>query len=226
MSTAASAASRARGCDVVTDSVRDHVFSSRLSEEGLYKSLLHQESGLEVSPQVTDREIGDLVISTTFDLSKMTARDFGSFSIDQQCLYQFSQLLSQEARKIPLIGDADQRLVRAKDAAEQIISMWEDRRRSWGSYLKGLFKVDSLEPAKDMATDMLRFAFAGGVAGATMTGTLLGAVPGMAVGLVVHGAESWREAGAQEREAPTYFLSKIAQHGGIVTASLGSEGRP
>lgn len=226
MSTAARSASSARGCDIVTDSIRDHVFTSNLTEEQLYKSLLHNESGTERGLEVTDREIGDLVISTTFDLSKMSAHDFASLSQDQESLYQFSQLLSQEASKIPLIADANQRLVRAKNAAEQIVSMWETRRRSWGSYLKGLFKLESLDEAKGMATDMLQFAFTGGAAGASMTGTLLGAVPGMAVGLVVRSAKSWSDAAAKERDAPTHFLSKIAQHGGIVSAAAGSRQRP
>lgn len=219
MSTAAFAASKERGCHVLTDDNETHLISSRLDEDQLYDAILHDAGVFKRAEKVTGEQIGELVISTTFDLSRLTAADFAALSRNLDALYEFSALLSDEAQKIPEIGDAKTRDARAKEAATRIIDSWEDRRRTWGGFMKNLFKLDSLEEAKGMATDALQFGIVGGAAGTSLTGTLLGAVPGLAVGMVLHKAKAWKDAGSEGRRSPTHFLTKVSEHGGIITAS-------
>jgi len=219
MSTAASSAANDRGCAVVTDNADTHVLASQLSEAELYQAILFDDARLKPTEAVSGQEIGELVISMTFDLTEVTPSDFAALSKDREGLQSFSELLAEEAKRIPRIADKTARDARVRAAAERIIDDWENRKRSFGPYLKSLFRLDSLDEAKGMATDALQYGFFGGAAGATLGGTILGAVPGLAIGLIAHGANSWRDAGLEETQSATHFLTKVSKHGGLITAS-------
>ena len=52
-----------------------------------------------------------------------------------------------------------------------------------------------------------------------VTVLLLGAAPGLAVGLVLYGVKTWGELGKEEEDAPTRFLSRVAERGGVLAAA-------
>jgi hypothetical protein len=229
MSTAAMAAARDRGCDVLTDTQQNHLVAATRDEDAIYAMLLGRIDGDATERRIESRELGDLVVATTLDLSALTAEDFAALSREREALFDFRQLLARCAAKIPAVGDQEARRARAKEAAEQIISEWEATRRTWGQFVKRAFRLDATAEAKDAATDLLKLlvpTLSGAGAGAATIGgftaaggILLGAVPGLAVGLVYYGIETWRDLGAEELGAPTRFLSKVARHGGALAAA-------
>jgi hypothetical protein len=124
------------------------------------------------------------------------------------------------------------REMHAREAAECIVEQWEDKRRTWGHFLTKLFRLEAAGEAKSAATDLLKLAMpsaagagaglvASGAAGAALSAgpILLGAAPGLAVGLVYYGFKTWNDLGAEEKGAPTRFLSAVAKMGGVLAAA-------
>ena len=248
MSTAAVAAARDVGCDVLTDTPRDHQVVATRDEETIYDTLLGRiDDTAERRPTV--HELGDLVVATTFDLSNMQASDFAALSREREGLVDFRKLLAERAAQIPVVGNQAKRRAFAKEAAEEIVAQWEDKRRNWGRFLKRTLRLEAAEEAKDAATSMLETSmpFILGAAGSTATsalvapaaagtaaagglataagGVLLAAAPGLAVGFVFYGAKIWRDLGVEEKSAPTRFLSSVVANGGVLAAACATARR-
>jgi hypothetical protein len=218
MSTAAVAAARDRGCDILTDTRRNHLAAATDDEESIYNSLLGRTKGQDEVRETEAHEVGDLVMATTFDLSGLKPADFAALSREREALFDFKALLAQRACRIPPMADERKRLAVAREAADDIISEWEKTRRSWGKFLKRAFRLEAADEAKDVATNLLIEVGLG--TGLVATGTvLLGAAPGLAIGLSLYGAKTWRDLGVEERTAPTHFLSLVASQGGVLSAA-------
>lgn len=249
MSTAAAAAARGKGLDILTDTDRNHLITSTRNEDVIYNTLLGssgEEAVGDDERRPTGQRIGDLVIATNFDLSVLTSDDFVALSKERDALFDFRKLLAERSMRIPVMGDPDERDRRAKESASIIFDEWENKRKTWGRFLKRVFRVEAAGEAKGAATDLLKVfvptaagagatattgaAGAGGAAaaGGTAVGagtfaaigsTFLGAVPGLAVGLIWYGVTTWRKLGEEEEGAPTRFLSRVVDKGGVLSSS-------
>lgn len=233
MSTAAATAACEKGCDVLTPSQRNHIVTASRDEDVIYATLLGKSGAGAVERKPDIVEIGNLVVATTLDLSQLTAANYAALSQDTGALFDLRQLLADRAAIIPAMSDPIEREKRAREAAEQIVEQWEKKRRRFKGFLRKLFRVDAAEPAKDAATDLLKLALpttaAAGGAGATaaaaaggltvLGGAALAAAPGLAVGFVLYGWNTWSDLRKEEADAPTRFLSRVAELGGVLAAA-------
>lgn len=223
MSIAAVAAARHKGCDILTDTKRNHLAAASDDEEAIYDKLLGRMSNESKVRETEAREVGDLVIATTFDLSGLKPADFGALSREREALFDFKVLLAQRAGRIPPMADDTTRLAIAREAAEDILTEWESKRRTWGKFMRRALRLEAADEAKDVATNLLTAVgvpmAAAGTSLASTGSVLLGAVPGLAVGFSLYGAKVWRDLGVEERTAPTRFLSLVESHGGVLSAA-------
>ena len=248
MSTAAAAAARGKGFDILTDIDRNHLITSTRNEDVIYNALLgrsEEETVGDDRRRPTGQQIGDLVIATSFDLSDLTSDDFVALSKERDALFDFRKLLAERSMRIPVMGDPAERDRRAKEAAGIIFDEWENKRTTWGRFLRRVFRVEAAGEAKDAATDLLKVfvptaagagatattgaagaggALSGGAAAgagtfSAMGSTFLGAVPGLAVGLTWYGVTTWQTLKEEEEGAPTRFLSRVVDKGGVLSSS-------
>jgi len=224
MSTAAADAATRKGCDVLTHEEGAHLVTSTRDEDVIYATLL-ERPGTDGARKPHALGIGNVVVATTFDLSKLKPADFAVLSKERGALFDLRKLLAERAAQIPAMSDADTRMKHVCDAAGEIVAEWEKKRMGWGNYLKRLFRVEAAEPAKEAATGLLGLAFGAGGGGAAAgagaaAGTVaLAAAPGLAVGFALYGVQTWRTQAAEAEAAPTRFLSRIAKHGGVLAAA-------
>ena len=72
--------------------------SATRDEDAVYATLLGRIDDETKERRPEGREIGDLIIATNFDLSKLTAKDFAALSRERDELCDFRKLLAERAK--------------------------------------------------------------------------------------------------------------------------------
>ncbi|HEV3332334.1 MAG TPA: hypothetical protein VG096_15195 [Bryobacteraceae bacterium] len=217
MSMLALPVARQHGLHIVTPSHRAHMALLASKEDQVFEQLLeapsHDEVG-EDGESVSAEELSQLLLTTTFDLTSLKPTDIRDVLINgEKELRDFHDALGSFAQRIPSGLGAEERKRRMKKEASAILERWHE-----GAGKLPQLKESLTDAAFEKAPEKLVDAALKGAevaAGATLFGTVIGAVPGIILSIVVTaGARMFRK-----KDTPLRFLNRVDK---IVDKRIGS----
>jgi hypothetical protein len=212
MSTIAIAIANDKGLDIVTSSDEVHHKVIANNDNEVFEELIGGESK-RVQPSSSDTvdDIAEVVMSTTFDLSKLTAEDIGNLVRDGKDLRRFKNALMPIAQTIPHIQDAGERNRRLCHAANEVVEEWKKYRKTLPR-----FALDALSDATEVKFPEIASSL---IAGAS--GLRLGVGAGLAISLLTYsGVKIWRKY-RENSASPYQYLSRIQESGATLTLPPG-----
>lgn len=200
--------------DIVTPSGTIHHALATLDEEQLLNNLLRRGRKSTLPPQVDKNaeladEVLELVLTTRFDVSGLTADNVAELIKEGKDLSQFKQALVPIVASIPDIRDPKERRESLETAANEVVKKWEEYRKSLPYYA-----AQALAQAVTFKNpDIVLGALSGAPGVAAATGVLLAAGIGLGIGLMtLTGMSIWR--GYKEKaNSPFRFLTRIHDAG-------------
>jgi len=211
MSLVAMAIAQEKQLDIVTSSGRVHRALAHFDEEALLASLF-DDTAAGTKPQTSGAEMADelcqVVMLTTFDVSKLSAQDIANLQKDGQDIRRFKSEILKIASTIPDISDAGERDKRLKQAAGEVVSQWEKYRRSLPRFAMDALVQSTKWKPPEIVTVLL--------AGATSS-FVLASGAGVLIGLGIYaGFSIWR--GYKEKTSSPYqYLTQIQSAGAAVS---------
>lgn len=207
MSTLALAVEKNEGLHIVTPSVLAYNTLLANREDQVFNTLLEipAKRKKEDLGKTVD-ELTHVVITTGFDLRRLKPDDIKNLLNDGCDLQRFRSAAASFAKLIlPKMGKK-QRRRRVQEQADAILEQWQDYRRLLPSSIRRSFRQATVEKIAEKASDKVVAGLIGGASGAVVTHSVLTAVPGFAVSLlVVSGIKAYRE----RRDHPLRFLNRI-----------------
>lgn len=209
MSTIALAIAQDNGLDVVTDSPQVHLPVLSTGINAVFDALLGDGEDRSVSPQTagTVDDLVQLVMTTAFDVSKLSAAQIAELSKNGQDLREFKSALAKWANLMPEMQNPDRRMERLQQYVEEVIEEWERYRRSLPRFaIDALLGVASIAPptALTYLTDLSQ--------GASVS--LIAASAGLAVGYVtLRGLRILQNYHRQRVSSPYRYLSQVHHAG-------------
>jgi len=205
MSFLALAVARNEGLDIVTDSAHLHESLIAEKEEDVFSKLL----GLPDSKHRDETEdfsddLGQLIVTTQFDVSVLDARDIVELLNKKQDLRSFRQKVAAAAGEIsPKVGP-EERVERLKAKRNQLIEEWKECSSFFPKPLRETFvDVSAEEISKKIVEGLPEMGAA--VAAGTVTAHVVGGAPGICISILVGaGIKMWRR-----RNSPLKYLSRI-----------------
>lgn len=205
MSVLALSAARGHGLSIVTPSRRTHAELLANQEEYVFDRLLGLAKPAPSQDPVHVEELAQIVITTGFDLTRLNPEDILNLIKEGKDLRSFRAKVAEFASQIPEGVSYEERTRRLKVQAEAVLAEWQ-------SYTKGLprfaelAKSQTWEKAPEkLAQSILAGASTGDISAGALTFTVLGAVPGLIVGIVVAaGVKMYRG-----EEMPLRFLNRV-----------------
>lgn len=203
MSVLAIAIARAAGLSVVTPSGRAHHDLLARREEDVFEKLLDiaHPAAAESIPGVTVEELAHVVITTGFDLTKLTPEDIAELLNEGKDLRSFRETVAKYTATIPVGVQGEERVQRLKEEAESVLEEW----RKYTGALPQFAKDAIIDAVLDKAPDKLLEAGLAGVAAGAIATSVVGAVPGLAITIVVASSVKM----FRKRDTPLRFLSKV-----------------
>jgi hypothetical protein len=201
----------ALGLDIVTDSTNVHDVVAAESEADIFEALLGGRIAREAPPAAdTVDELSQIVMTTAFDVSRLSAKQIATLLADGHDLRRFKNALIPIAASLPPISDVEERRKRLKAAAKEVLHEWDKYKKSLPKFaLTALVDAVELEWPKVVGT--------GGLLAFEQT-WWLGAGLGVAL-LTSKGAKivsDFRE----HVNGPYRYLSKIANAAAHTQAAL------
>lgn len=202
MSILAIAVARIHGLSILTPSGRTHHELLASREEDVFEKLLDVSNPAPaISQSVTVEELSQVVITTGFDLTRLTPDDILELLKQGKDLRAFRQAVAGFVSRIPPGVQGEERVKRLKMEAQAVIEEW----RTYTEGLPGFAKSALADAALDEAPKELVKA---GIAGAAVGGAsaaILGAAPGLLITIAVAaGVKMFRRP-----DTPLRFLSRI-----------------
>ena len=204
MSVVAIAIARHKGLDIVTSDGTLHHALAVLDEEEVFARLARTgEASKETSAAEKVDELAELVMTSCFNLNKLSAKDIGELSKNGKDLRAFKTALVPIAESIPEILDRSEREKKLKEKAVEVIDEWRKYKKSLSKFaLEAL-----LETSEVKFPEFAAAVLAGG------TGLALASGAGLAIGLLTwKGLGIWRKY-KDHRDNPFSYLSKIEKTG-------------
>jgi hypothetical protein len=192
------------GLSIVTDSPDTHHQVVSVDRESLFEELLRWPTGrLRPGPDDVVEDLMELVMTTAFDVRRLTPRQIADLQKDGKDLRAFKNALVPIAASIPSIGNPAERKRRLKEAAKEVLEEWRKYRKSLPR-----FALDAL-----LDVSQLKYPEWASVAGGAAAGSLLhlGAAAGLAIGVVSYsGLKIWRKY-RESISSPYQYLTRIAK---------------
>ena len=205
MSYLALAVARNEGLDIVTD--RAHLHESLIAEkeEDVFGKLLglpDSKNGNETEDFADD--LGQLIVTTQFDVSVLDARDILELLNKKSDLRSFRQKVASAAAEIPPEAGPEERIERLKVKKDQLIEEWKECSSFFPKSLRETFvEVSAEEISKKVVEGLPELGAA--VAAGTVSAHVLGVAPGVGISILAGaGIKMWRR-----RNSPLKYLSRI-----------------
>jgi hypothetical protein len=213
MSVLAIAVARAGGLSVVTPSGRTHHELLANREEEVFDQLVEvsHPAGDTSDPGATIEELSHVVITTGFDLTRLTPEDILELLKEGKDLRAFRETVARYATSVPSGLDEDERKRRLRQEAEAVLDEW----RKYTGALPQFAKEAIVDTVLDKGPDRLIEAGLAGAAAGTAA-TVVGVIPGLAITIVVAaGIKMFRK-----RDTPLRFLTKVNDTAGKRIGSI------
>jgi hypothetical protein len=227
MSTLAVACALDAGLNIVAESARLHDSVQRNAESEIYDQLIHGHRPQNRALLRADRSKVELLILQRFDLSKLTPKNLQKLRDENALLDSFRLQMMEVAESIGEMRDQDQFEKRLRQKVGDTISMWQKSKLRPRAYAREFFKGIH-KPGGDFFKSMAEkiagpLPVAAGAAttysiGGLTSGTLLGAVVGLGVALVLHANSSIQAVKDREKKSPYRFLTMLEKSGVAYTA--------
>lgn len=208
MSILALAVARVKGLSVVTPSQFVHQQLLAEQEEAVLQKLLDVpfSAGTESAADATTEELSHVVLTTGFDLTRLTAEQICELLKEGKDLRAFRIAVAGFASNIPSGLDHEEHQKRLRHEAEAVLEEWNGYTKGLPSFAKEALVDAALEKLPEKAIEL--------GAGVTVAAAL-GALPGLAISLVVStGVKMFRRP-----ETPFRFLTRVNN---LVDCSIGS----
>lgn len=197
MSILALAVARLEGLSVVTPSDRLHHELLANQEERVFEKLLDVPLPPGAAPPeaVTVEELSHVVITTGFDLTRLTPAQIGELLKQGKDLRAFRKAVAGFAARIPAGLGPGEREARLKQEAQAVLEEWA----KYTAVLPPFAKEALVDSALDKAPEVIKAGLAAGAlaAVASLPGLLLSA--GIAAGIKMF----------RKRDTPLRFLSRV-----------------
>jgi hypothetical protein len=212
ISTLAIAIARNEGLDIVTPSIDTHLTVATHRDEDVFASLL-PDIAVPAAPsrEGLTEDLVEIVITRTFDVSQLSAKDIADLLKNGQDLRRFKDKVAEIAAQIPDIPDEKLRKERLQYAAEQITGEWK-------SYKKSLprFALNALVDASEIKIpDLVTSLFVGAT-----TSAASGVAIGAAVLLLTHAGYKIFRAFEKDIESPYRYLTRVLESGATLTVPV------
>jgi len=208
MATLAIAIAQDCGLDIVTDSAPAHYAVASKDQNHVFEALLGDV--LPVPPGTEDMvdDLAEVVIRTTFDVTRLNAKQIAGLLKDGKDLCQFKTVLASVAATIPPITNPKEREERLRYGANLVVENWKKYKRSLPR-----FALDAISDAAEIKFPELgSMALTGAV-----TQVQLGWAAGISVSLLTYaGFKVWRKYKEQSKN-PYQYLTRISQAVSAVT---------
>lgn len=191
------------GLDIVTDSSCAHQAIVTENEDDIFEELIGRTVAERAqSPEDQVDDLAEIVMTTSFDVSKLSPKQIADLLSDGKDLRRFKNALLPIAATIPPIRDAEERKKRLKDAAAEVIEEWEKYKKSLPKFAVEAI-LDTTEIKWPEVANSL--AIGGGTAWGFGTGS------GLGIALVSYaGLKVWRK--YKERVSSPYsYLNRISK---------------
>jgi hypothetical protein len=211
MSTIALSVGTAEGLGIVTANSKVHGALLGQREADVFDALLGiDKPELHEGAKVEATELAHVVITTGFDLTRLTAQNICDLLKDGKDLGVFLAKAATLSEHIPEGLEQGQRQRELKKAADVLLSEWDGYHSKLPKVAKDSLIEKGIEKAAEKAVELFPLA-----AGATVAGSLLGVLPGLAISLVtVTGINLFKE-----RHGPFRYLNRLNK---TVNKSIGS----
>ena len=202
MSVLAISVARIHGLNVLTPSgTAHHELLANREEDVLEKLLDIPHPPSSDSPDVTAEELAQVVVTTGFDLTRLTPDDVLELLKQGKDLRAFRAAVGEFAAKIPAGVQGEERVKRLKAEAQAVLEEW----RKYTDGLPGFAKSALGEATLDKAPEKLIEAGVAGIAAGGVTTAVLGVLPGLLISVAVAtGVKMFRRP-----NTPLRFLSRV-----------------
>jgi hypothetical protein len=196
--------------DIVTSSGRIHHALASLDETEVFDQLLKGQwktpykPGIDKSTELAN-ELAELVLTTKFDVSRLTPEQIGELIKDGKDLRQFKNALKPIVDSIPDIPDPEERIRRLRIAAQEVIDQWYEYKKSLPR-----FAADAL---LDVSNIKLPEILAGIITAGAYTGLTLASGLGIAIGVVTYSGYGILRKYRENIKNPYRYLSHIEKAG-------------
>ncbi|HWB85013.1 MAG TPA: hypothetical protein VG675_12785 [Bryobacteraceae bacterium] len=211
MTTLALSVSRLEGLDIVTPNPKVHQSLIATRESEIFDVLLgidQPDSGSK--PPVDAPELAQIVLTTGFDLTRLTPENIKNLLDEEKDLSRFLGVVNSFSSRIPAGLSAEERARRLKLEVDAVLSEWHEYHRKLPKFAREAIIEKAVEKVPEKLVEILPVA-----TGATLAVHALGALPGLSVALVTAGGIRMYK----ERHGPYRFLNHVQK---AVDHSIGS----
>ncbi len=205
MSILALAIARLEGLSVVTPSGRAHRELLANREEEVFETLLgvSRPPGALAAEDVTAEELAHVVITTGFDLTRLTPEQISELLKQGKDLRRFHTAIAEFASRIPAGLGHSERAARIRREAQSVLDEWNDYASKLPAFAKEALSDATLDKAPDVLTDAVAAGVREGAKAAILSTVI--SLPTVAVSLAVSaGFKMFRR-----RDTPLRFLSRV-----------------
>jgi hypothetical protein len=208
MSALALAIARNEGLGIVTSSPEIHNTLVAERENDILNVLLDlpRDANAASADELSD-DLAQLVFTTQFDLSSLTAIDIKTLIEEKKDLAQFRSRVSQIVSDIPAGIGLSERVRRLEMKKKEILNEWDEYRSVLPKFAKEALAETSIEESvKKLAEHLPEVVeLAGPATVGKLSASVIGGGPGFALGIVAAaGLKMWRG-----KDSSLRFLSRI-----------------
>lgn len=187
------------GLDIVTDSTNVHDIVAAHSAADVFDALLNSRTAPQ--PPTTQDSVDDLaqiVMTTAFDVSRLTPRQIADLVADGHDLRRFKNALVPIVASLPRMTDDGERQRRLEAAANEVLAEWSRYRKSLPQ-----FALDAIVEVTDLKWP--EFA----TAGLLLSPHTWWAGAGLGIGLLTHKGAKVFQKFREKTNSPYRYLSNI-----------------
>jgi hypothetical protein len=169
----------------------------------------------------------EFVVTVECDLSRLDAQALRHMGADREPVRRLMSALSERASQLGAMDPGEDRDQRFLEETESILKAWKDDRKNMSNFWKGFFGhglTDTggkfLENIISKAAEAAPAGSAGALAGLALSGPLLAAGAGLAVGMFTHAAKTYSDVAERDHDSPYRYLTTMAQAGVIFRSDL------
>lgn len=194
---------RAHGLALVTDETGLHQKLISQNETTVFATLLGENPPTE-APGLADTadELTEIVMTTGFDVSRLTAEQIAELHKEGKSLERFKDALIPIVKHLPAMTDPVTREKRLQEAAQEVFNQWEKYKRSLPKFAAdALFDVTSIKLPEVLASQL----------SSAVTFLAFGTWGSLSLGLLIYGGVRILRKYREHIQSPYQYLTRISK---------------